>query len=352
MNLKRNAITPEAQVKASRCRRLIFLFLAFFLLTGSAAVTDVSAENGKIAYALGNSIYKMNADGTGVQQLTFNIGYNRDFSPVWSPNGLKIAFVRMISEPAGGPNDYDSTNYNTTYGIYTVDYDGANLTQIKGGAAFVNDLTWSPDGTKLAYVQGADTTFAGRLQNCSGNSYIYTVNAVPNGTTRRITETAGGIDPSWSPDGTKIYFAVNNNPETYGIYSYNIATDDVSQLTYDTVPPADPEISPDGASIAYAVNYNEDQCIAGNMSTMGPTRIHFYRGSLIVYNIAAGSSLVAAYGGASNPSWHPNGSLILFTTAGNSEMGELELSTITPAGLNQTVIQNGEAGEISGSWSP
>ena len=351
MNLKQNAVAPEAKLKRSRCRRLIFLFPAFFLLTWFAGVSDASAESGKIAYALGSSIYKMNADGTGVQQLTFNIGYERDFSPVWSPDGLRLAFVRMISEPVGEQGS-DSYNTVTTYGIYTINYNGGNLTQIKSGSAFVNDLTWSPDGTKLAYVQGGDTTFAGRLQNCGGNSYIYTIDAVAHGTARRITQTGGGVDPSWSPDGSKIYFAVNNNPETYGIYSFNLASNEVTQLTYDTVPPADPEISPDGASIVYAVNYNEDQCLAGNMSTMGPIRLHVYRGNLIVYNLAQNSSAVVALGGASSPSWHPNGSLILFAATGNSEMGELELSTVTPAGLNQTVIPNGEAGELGGSWSP
>ncbi|MDQ3801364.1 MAG: hypothetical protein M3384_18230, partial [Acidobacteriota bacterium] len=227
----------------------------------------------------------MNPDGTGVQQLTFNMGYNRDFSPVWSPDGTKIAFVRLISEVVGS-QDADMPNTVTSYGIYTIDYNGGNLTQIKSSSIFVNDLTWSPDGTKLAYVYGADTTFAGRLQSCSGNSYIYVVNAVASGASRRITVTSGGIDPSWSPDGTKIYYAVNNSSENYGIYSVDVATNAIERVTYDSVPPADPEISPDGTRIAYAVNYNTDQCLMGNMSTMGPTRMHVYRGSLLVYDIA------------------------------------------------------------------
>ena len=355
MNLKLNAVAPRAKLA---CRRLLFLFPALFLLIQFSA-TSVSAESGKIAYAAGNAIYKMNPDGTSVEQLTFNFGYDRDFSPVWSPDGLKIAFVRLTYEATGQPGGSDgplggsdTTNYNSTYSIYTIDYNGANPTQIKSGSAFINDLTWSPDGTKLAYVYGADTTFAGRLQSCSGNSYIYVVEATAGGTTRRVHGTAGAIDPSWSPDGTKIYFAVNNNPETYGIYSIDLSTDDITRITFDTVPPADPEISPDGSKIAYAVNYNEDQCLAGNMSTMGPSRIHIYRGSLIVHDIAQNSSLVAAVGGASSPSWHPDGSLILFVTTSGSEMEAPDLSTITPTGLNQTVIPNPEAGEISGSWSP
>jgi len=38
-----------------------------------------------------DEIFVMNADGTGVQQLTDNDDW--DISAVWSPNGNKIAFI-------------------------------------------------------------------------------------------------------------------------------------------------------------------------------------------------------------------------------------------------------------------
>ena len=37
----------------------------------------------------------MNADGSGQQNLTRNVG--RDASPAWSPDGEKIAFVRTAT---------------------------------------------------------------------------------------------------------------------------------------------------------------------------------------------------------------------------------------------------------------
>ena len=359
MNLKLNTVAPKAKFTD---KRIISLFLALFLLIGFSAA-NVSAENGKIAYAYANAIYKMNPDGTGAQQITFlanDLGYHRDYSPVWSPDGSKIAFVRLSSyttygEGGGGWNGdvpYETVN---TYSIYTIDYNGGNLTQIKTGAAFVNDLTWSPDGTKLAYVQGADTTFAGNLQTCAGNVYIYTINAVANGTPTLIGAAVSGIDPSWSRDGTKIYYAVNNNSEYYGIYSVNLSTNSVQRHTYDNLPPADPEISPDGSRIAYAVDYAQEQCVAGNMSTMGPTRIQIYTGSLIVHNLVQNNSVILT-NKASSPVWHTSGNLILFISTQSGEWSENtaepELATITADGHNQTIIQNWQTGELTGSWSP
>ncbi|HEX8369381.1 MAG TPA: hypothetical protein VF604_12625 [Pyrinomonadaceae bacterium] len=345
--------------------RIIFLFLALFLLNGFAAV-NASAENGKIAYASANAIYKMNADGTSVQQLTFTDSAQRDFSPVWSPNGTKIAFVRSTatqqeSTPTGGdgggewewiPSDpVYITVY--TYSIYTMDYNGANLTLVRNSAAFINDLTWSPDGTKLAYVQGADTTYMGVFQTCGGDSHIYIVEAIAGGAASRVSAAVNGIDPSWSRDGTKIFYAVNNSEENYGIYSLNLSDNSVHRWTYDGAAPADPEISPDGTKIVYAAGYAEQECLFGNMSTMGPTRMYTYRGSLILYNITQNSYQMLT-SGASSPTWNPNGTLILYVNSGGSSGAEgdvgQELTTITATGYNQMRIQNVQT-EESGSWS-
>lgn len=364
MNLEVNAGAPAAKF---RIKRIIFLFLALFLLNGFSAGI-VRAENGKIAYTYGNAIYKMNADGTNPQQFTFppvESGYERDYSPVWSPDGTKLAFVRLTAETVAGNNTGDGnwgmvgeSPYYTvfTYGIYTVDYNGGNLTQIKTSSSFINDLAWSPDASKLTYVQGGDMTFAGVLQACGGDTYIYTVNAVANGASVRLAETAGGTDPSWSPDGGKIFYAVNNNLDDYGIYSVNLSTNSVQRHTFDSSAPADPEVSPDGSKIAYAVNYTQEQCLYGNMSTMGPTRPPIYTGTLILYNILQNHSVILT-NKASSPVWHPSGNLLLFVSTGSNgewseNMAERELATITAQGTNLTIIQNWQTGELSGSWSP
>ena len=329
-------------------KKTLFIALALFLLLQLSAVNS-SAETNEIAYSYANAIYKMNPDGTGVQQLT-NSG-QRDYSPVWSPDGTKIAFIRLTTEYIF--DDTDIPVDNSSYGIYIIDSGGGNLTQVKSGQAFINDLTWSPDGTKLAYLQGTDSTHAGYYYSCSGIRNIYVVDAVADGSARVVEAASGGVDPSWSPDGTKIFYAVNNASLDFGIYSIDLETDEVSRLTYDIKPPADPEVSPDGSKIAYGIDYPVQDCLAGNMSTMGPTRSPLpTAGGLVVYDIAQNHSTILT-GGASNPVWNATGSLILYASqsAGGEGLAELELTTISVNGQNKTTIPNLQTGEISGSWS-
>jgi TolB protein len=62
-------------------------------------------------------IFVMNADGTGVTQLTDNDDW--DGAPVWSPNGKQIAFA--------------SDRYSDRFGddeIFVMDADGSNVVSL------------------------------------------------------------------------------------------------------------------------------------------------------------------------------------------------------------------------------
>jgi len=60
-----------------------------------------------------NEIYVMDADGTNVTRLTYNI--SNDINPEWHPKGCKIAFC----------SDRDGD-----LEIYLMDVDGTNITQL------------------------------------------------------------------------------------------------------------------------------------------------------------------------------------------------------------------------------
>ena len=66
-------------------------------------------------------IYAMNADGTGVTQLTSTAGV--DEQPTWSPDGSKIAFASARNNSMGSGLD-----------IYVMDANGQNVTRLTTAA--------------------------------------------------------------------------------------------------------------------------------------------------------------------------------------------------------------------------
>jgi TolB protein len=154
-----------------------------------------SADGKRIAFVQGSigppgfesrHIYTINADGSGVTQLTQS-GYNE--WPAWSPDGRRIIFARSESDPSAG----------LLYGIFEMDPDGSNVRQLRSGFRD-HSPTWSPDGSRIAFVGLSREDFGRNL---------FVMNA--DGSDARVLKSVDNDErPAWSPDGKRITFVVGS----------------------------------------------------------------------------------------------------------------------------------------------
>lgn len=150
--------------------------------------TPGSANEAELAYikydpnASQGDIFRRRADAAGLLNLTNNPASYDDFT--WSPDGSRIAFLR---EQSG--NDAN---------LYVMNADGTNQVRLTNDASERDSgIAWSPDGTHLAFIAYHP------VGNTTG---IHTINV--NGSNLSILTTTTGNDSmvAWSPDGTRLSF--------------------------------------------------------------------------------------------------------------------------------------------------
>jgi dipeptidyl aminopeptidase/acylaminoacyl peptidase len=129
------------------------------------------------------SIYRIGADGNGLQRLTANNANNEQ--PRWSPDGRRIVFS---SDRDGGHLD-----------LYAMNADGSapvRLTTTAGGGYYQS--SFSPDGQWIL--------FQGRPDNKEARDRIFLIRSDGTGW-RQLTDSSYSAEaPRWAPDGKTITF--------------------------------------------------------------------------------------------------------------------------------------------------
>ncbi len=191
----------------------------------------------------------VNADGTDLRNLTPG-----KFAtlPRFSPDGTMLVF-RANTQMAG---------QDVPQSLAVINIDGSGYREIsrelyRNGSTFsLNDYSWSPDGSQIAYAS-----------NHTGAPEINVVNVDGSGD-HRITNwvrAAGSFNPMWSPDGQYILFSTGELTAGYDTgslfaadFAFGARTEvnvmrpdgsDIQQLTFATSEPI--AWSPDAQHILY-----------------------------------------------------------------------------------------------------
>ena len=178
------------------------------------------------------------ANGAGARLLFANPppGCVRMNRPAWNP--VTPNEIALVCVDGAGKTSLQIVGVN-----------GWVIRTLTTGLARVDDVSYSPDGTKVTFWGSDPSTFDG--------GSIYVMPADGSSTPTAVTTSAVGsdADPVFSPDGTQIAFRRRLPGATargnFDIFATNADGQNLRQLTDDAANDQDPSWSPDGASIAF-----------------------------------------------------------------------------------------------------
>jgi Ca2+-binding RTX toxin-like protein len=180
-----------------------------------------SADGRRLAFhraaGPGTNVYVMNADGSGLVQLTYN---GRSMEPAFSPDGKTIAFVLFDEE---GTSSHD---------VYAMDADGSNVRELTTEHGW--DPSYSADGSRIVFETNRGNRFNIAIMNADGSD-------------ERVLTSAYSTAPDFSPDGARIVYSGANAVHVMNADGSGDVTLTGTPDVYDQMP----AFSPDGSTIAF-----------------------------------------------------------------------------------------------------
>lgn len=259
----------------------------------------------------GPAIWVIRSNGRGQRRLSSGS------RPAWSPDSSRLVFL--------GPRGRS--------GLRTIRLDGFGLRALVGAQEpYRARPVWSPAGNWIAYVVGKDelrivrpdgrrSRRVGRINSTSARSvfcwssdgrrlayfgstgYLYTV-SLTRGRPKRLK--AVGLDPQWSPDGTRIAF-----------------TDHSTTMVIRVRGTAAPRLVSGGDAPSWSPDSSKLAVASGNQVWVARAN---GRGA---WRVSRGAAFSDDSGVFDRPAWAPDGRRILFSRA-NVDPGQLMI--VSPTG--------------------
>lgn len=230
------------------------------------------ATPGALEVDAGSRLHVVAADGTNERRVTEPGDRVEDLDPLaWSPAGGRLAFRRVTHR---GDDPHRSVEI-----VHTVPVDGGPATRLTEGYEELRSLTWSPDGSRLAFVadgavhlvapdgthrrhvevEGPDPAHLAwapdgqhlAFQGGAG-SQLFLLAASGDGEPRPVTPPPDGVwDYAWSPDGEELAASAEHTGDASGLYRIDVASGQETLVAEPRDRVSEPAWSPDGQLLAF-----------------------------------------------------------------------------------------------------